>query len=82
MSNQPGFPRQVLTDTRVEVYQFTVWDQIAGAKVPSKRWGTLAGIEGVGGEAHLQTKVLVPKTVLGREHHGLSDIDFVPDTSW
>ena len=82
VKNQPGFQRHVLTDARIDVYQFTVVDKDINDNQISKRWGTLEGIKRIGGSPLLETKTMVPKSVVGHEHHGLTDKDFVPDTSW
>jgi len=73
-----SFQSEVKSDMRVDVYQFTSYDISTDKVITSKRWGTLAGIEGAGGTAILSTKTLIDASALGSEVNGLTAIGYMP----
>ena len=62
----------------IRIYQFTKYDIATDNVVKSRRWGTLAAIEWLGGTALEDTGVDVEASAIGRQIEGLSDIGFDP----
>jgi hypothetical protein len=64
---------------KVTVYQFAMYDIESDNWRKSRRWGTKAAIENIGGAGFLKdTAVDVDESVLGADIEGLSDIGYDP----
>ena len=72
------FPREVTTESRIEIYQFTVYDITLDKSITSKRWGTLSAIESVRGQVARESKILVNASATRSDIPGLTEIGFVP----
>lgn len=73
-----GFQKEVRTEPRIEIYQFTVYDVTKDESIQSKRWGTLSGIQSVCGHALLESKRLVDASVTRSNITGLTEIGYIP----
>ena len=73
-----GFQREVRTEPRIEIYQFTVYDVTKDESIQSKRWGTLSAIESVRGQALRESKILVDASATHSDIPGLTEIGYVP----
>lgn len=74
-----SFPNLVRTESRIEIYQFTIYDGNSDQLIQSKRWGTASGIESVGGQILRDTKRLVDASAVHSEIQGLTKIGYIPD---
>jgi len=73
-----GFPRDVRTEPRIEIYQFTVYDVTSDKSITSKRWGTLSAIDSVRGQALRDSKRLVDASATRSDIPGLTVIGYSP----
>jgi hypothetical protein len=73
-----GFPREVRTESRIEIYQFTVYDVTKDESIQSKRWGTLSAIESVRGQPLRESKRLVDASATRSNITGLTEIGYIP----
>lgn len=64
--------------SKVKIYQWTRYCITTDEIQLSRRWGTREAIERRGGAVVEETGVEVDASVLGREHEGLTDLDYDP----
>jgi len=62
--------------SKVTIFQFTIYDVRSDEKQKSRRWGTLEGIKGVGGQALEDTGTEVDASEVGSEVPGLTVRNF------
>ncbi len=64
--------------SKVKVYQFTLYDITSDGNCKSRRWGTLEGINSVGGVALKETATEIDAAEIGSEISGLTERNFSP----
>ncbi|MBU9809546.1 hypothetical protein J1785_07270 [Rahnella sp. SL6] len=71
-----AFQQQVGTESRVEIYQFCMYDITSDELITSKRWATLGTIEYIKASAIRKTATLVNKSDIDAD--GFTVIGYTP----
>jgi len=72
------FQKEVKVETRIAIYQFTMYSVTEDKLIQSKRWGTEAGIESVRGQVLRESKRLVDASATRSDIPGLTEIGYNP----
>jgi hypothetical protein len=62
----------------IQIFQFTMYDVSTDQTRKSRRWGTRAAIEALGGTVLEESATTVEASAINSDMHGLTEIGFDP----